>query len=193
MKLSCQVIKVTVYHQLIKKSYGWDTQNRTVWDGSSSVRPVSTSINRIELPFFHICTFPCLWFPLLLSLWPFLSPLSHFIGRCSSFFPFAGTPPPPPPNLPNYSPLKSLLPIQSLLFPSHPLCYQLQLLLSLTPLVTSAAPTIQPVLNRNALDITSVCLLSTQSARTAIFWFVGKGARVSKLAQNSLNDSALPN
>lgn len=69
----------------------------------------------------------------------------------------------------------------------------LELLLSLTPLVTSAAPTIQPVLNRNALDITSVCLLSTQSARAAIFWFAGKGARVSELAQNALNDSALPN
>lgn len=61
------------------------------------------------------------------------------------------------------------------------------------PISYICCPTIQPLLNRNALDITSVCLLSTQSALTAIFWFGGKGARVSKLAQNLLNDSALPN
>lgn len=106
------------------------------------------------------------------------------------FFPFArSTPPKSSQLLPFEVSITDTITFVSLPSPLSPL----ELLLSLTPLVTSAAPTIQPVWNRNALDITSVCLLSTQSARTAIFWFVAKEARVSKLAQNSLHDSALPN
>lgn len=120
-----------------------------------------------------------------------LSSVSYSIGRCASFS-ICQIPPSPPRSsklLPFEVSITDTITFVSLPSPLSPL----QFLHSLTPLVTSAAPTIQPVLNRNALDITSVCLLSTQSARSAIFWFVGKGARLSKLAQNSLSDSALPN
>ena len=118
-----------------------------------------------------------------------LSCISHSIGRCASFSICQIHPPKSSQVLPFEVSITDTITFVSLASPLS----ALQLLLSLTPLVTSAAPTIQRVLNRNALDITSVCLLSTQSVRTAIFWFVGEGARVNKLAQNSLNDSALTN
>lgn len=128
-----------------------------------------------------------------LSRQAFSSLLCRLLYRQMCLFFHLPDPPPSPPRssklLPFEVSITDTITFVSLPSPLSPL----QFLLSLTPLVTSAAPTIQPVLNRNALDITSVCLLSTQSARSAIFWFVGKGARLSKLAQNSLSDSALPN
>lgn len=133
--------------------------------------------------------------PPLLSLLAGLSSLlcQPLYRQTCLFFPFARSLPPPRPKSSKLLlfevSITNTITFVSLPSPLSPL----ELLLSLTPLVTSAAPTIQLVLNRNVLDITSVCLLSTQSAGTAIFWFVGKGARVTKLAQNSLNDSALPN
>lgn len=96
-----------------------------------------------------------------------LSSVSYSIGRCASFS-ICQIPPSPPRSsklLPFEVSITDTITFVSLPSPLSPL----QFLHSLTPLVTSAAPTIQPVLNRNALDITSVCLLSTQSARSAIF------------------------
>ena len=169
-------------------------QSRTLWASSNRVRPgVIASTNRIELPFFCSCTFPCLWFPSIAFSpgRPFLSLLYQPLYRQMCLF--FHLPDPPPPKSSQVLPFEvSITDTITFVSLASPLS-ALKLLLSLTPLVTSAAPTIQRVLNRNALDITSVCLLSTQSVHTAIFWFVGEGARVNKLAQNSLNDSALTN
>lgn len=184
MKDFCQTYLLTFCPQLSKKSYKCSTPNRPTWESCHprGLHPCLTTQNAVS--FLCGCKVACLWLQSL--LWLLHQPLS---GHMCHFF-----------HLPEaLSPLSKGLPFEvsitdTITFVSFlsPLCWQ-GFSSPLTPLVTSAAPTIQPVLNRNALDITSVCLLSTQSAHTAIFWFVGKGARESKLAPNSLNDSALPN
>lgn len=63
---------------------------------------------------------------------------------------------------------------------------------SSAPLGTSAGPTIQPVLNCDALDATSVCPLSTtQSPPTAVSLFVRKGAK-NELVASKFSKQALP-
>lgn len=63
---------------------------------------------------------------------------------------------------------------------------------SSAPLGTSAAPAIQPVLNCDALDATSVCPLSTtQSPPTAVSSFVRKGTK-NELVASKFSKQALP-
>lgn len=176
-----------VVNLVSKMSRRRDTLSRTVWDSSKGTRPgVLPSISRIRLPFFCSTHLPAFDSPPAFPPGtPFFSPVSATLQADVPLFPFARS----------HSPqIFQTTPLWSLYYRYNHFCFPSIPSLStwafsfLTPLVTSAAPTIQPVLNRNALDITLVCLLSTQSARMTLFWFVGKGARVSKLAQNSLHD-----